>query len=258
MSVGPKSVQNNRYELKYLISDRTALSVRDFIADRLNLDEHMDPAVRDGYWVHSLYLDNSNYALCKATMDGEKNRFKLRARFYSDEADAPVFLEVKRRVSDCILKSRAAIHRDAAAELMEGRHPKHTDLQGSKTRQAFDALGRFCQLRDQIDARPAAYTSYQREAYVSIQDESCRVTFDRLIKGGPWRREIKADRDGWLATDINHVVLELKFTHRFPMWMRELSHHFQLQRTSVPKYVECVRAMRKSPLRLIAGVGAMR
>ena len=39
------------------------------------------------------------------------------------------------------------------------------------------------------------------------------------------------------------VILELKFSDRFPVWMRDLVDVFGLQRRSVPKYVECVNAL---------------
>ncbi len=250
------SVQHNRYEMKYLINETIAQGVRDFIAGRMRPDDHMDPAEPEGYMVHSVYLDNIDFALCRATMDGEKNRFKLRARFYSNDDEHPVFLEIKRRVNDCILKDRSVVHRQAALELLEGRHPRHDDLRESLTRQAFDTLGKFCQLRDRIKARPAAFTSYQREAYVSHGDDSFRLTLDRHVLGGPWRHRFFAERENWIDAEIGHVILELKFTHRFPIWMRELAHRFQLQRTSVPKYVECVRVMHRSPLQRVGGVGA--
>ena len=43
------------------------------------------------------------------------------------------------------------------------------------------------------------------------------------------------------------VVLELKFTDRFAAWMRTLVEEFNLQRTSVPKYVHCINAMGIKP-----------
>jgi hypothetical protein len=48
-----------------------------------------------------------------------------------------------------------------------------------------------------------------------------------------------ANLQGWARPDIGGVVLELKFTDRFPYWMQTLAETFNLQRTSVPKYVEC-------------------
>lgn len=38
------------------------------------------------------------------------------------------------------------------------------------------------------------------------------------------------------------VVLELKFTDRFPKWMHELTQLFSLQRVSIPECILCIDA----------------
>ena len=92
-----------------------------------------------------------------------------------------------------------------------------------------------------IDARPAAYVSYMREGYEPASNNIVRVTFDRNLRGGPFRGKFGlADSEQWKAPKIGGVVLELKFTDRFPHWMHTLAEVFNLDRTSVPKYVECV------------------
>jgi len=48
--------------------------------------------------------------------------------------------------------------------------------------------------------------------------------------------------DDMTPTAVDFVTLELKFTDRFPHWMRDVVHAFNLERRSVPKYVECVAA----------------
>jgi hypothetical protein len=42
---------------------------------------------------------------------------------------------------------------------------------------------------------------------------------------------------------LGGVVLELKFTNRFPNWMRQMVGIFDLERTSVAKYVSCTRTL---------------
>jgi hypothetical protein len=48
---------------------------------------------------------------------------------------------------------------------------------------------------------------------------------------------------------VDGVVLELKFTDRFPNWMHDCVQIFNLRRTTMPKYVECVSILDGSPLR---------
>jgi hypothetical protein len=107
----------------------------------------------------------------------------------------------------------------------------------------LDALNRFCNLSKSIDARGAAYVVYTREAYVSPDSDQVRVTFDRDLYGGLYYpgEELYVPADG--IRPEKGIVLELKFTDRFPTWMHELVQIFQLERTSYPKYCYCVEEL---------------
>jgi len=84
-------LQRSRFEQKYIISEEVALQVRDHVRSFLELDEHGVNKPDNSYPVHSLYLDSDDLKLYWATINGDKNRFKLRLRFYDDNPDTPVF-----------------------------------------------------------------------------------------------------------------------------------------------------------------------
>jgi hypothetical protein len=50
--------------------------------------------------------------------------------------------------------------------------------------------------------------------------------------------------------EIAGVILELKFTDRFPIWLRQMVRHFDLVRVSMAKYVSCVMALKMPQLQL--------
>ena len=230
-------LQGSRFEFKYLIDESLVRPLREFASQHLEPDEHA-PAERNWeYDVHSLYLDSRSLALCKATMQGLKNRFKLRVRFYEHRADSPVFFEIKRRASDVILKQRAKVHREAADRLLRGDCPVRSDLvDGSED--DFGSLERFCSLRDMIHAEGKAFVSYLREAYVTPNDNSVRMTFDRRIHGTSFGGSIAMPNDEEpVFPRIEGIVLELKFTNRFPLWMRQMVQMYDLERVSMAKYV---------------------
>jgi len=236
-------LQSNRYEFKYIIDESMAGDVRAFVLQYLEPDGHTKrPGV--GYAVHSLYLDTPGLDLCRATLDGLKNRFKLRIRFYDDHPDSPIFFEIKRRVNLVILKERAAVRRAAVPRLIAGGWPELGDLFNNRERFS-PALENFCWLRDEIDARPVAYASYLREGYEPKESNVCRVTFDRCLRAGVYCGRLSIeDLESWAKPDVPGVVLELKFTDRFPEWMHELVESFDLCRTTMPKYVKCVSLVR--------------
>ena len=83
-------MQLQRLELKYQISEEMALAVRDFIGSYLEADEFGATRANFSYPVHSLYLYSPDLATYRHTINGNKNRFKLRIRFYENRTNAPV------------------------------------------------------------------------------------------------------------------------------------------------------------------------
>ncbi len=234
-------MQASRYELKYWVKPSVADAINAFARPFLEPDPNYIRGTR-GYPVHSLYLDNSNLALYRQTIQGCKNRFKLRIRFYDDEPDSPSFLEIKSRNTSVILKQRAIITKKGSHELLQGNWPSIAELVKGDEK-SLKALEDFCRLRDQIGAVGSHYVSYLREAYVSPDSDHVRVTFDRDVKGGYYEQgdplRIPTRQN---AVDHKDTILELKFTDRFPGWMGDLVRNFSLQRTSIPKYCDCVEA----------------
>jgi hypothetical protein len=251
-TMSTSKLQTNRYELKYIIDEPRAHAIHRFVRAHLEPDSHTQGHEGRGYAVHSLYLDSPGFLTCAATLHGIKNRFKLRLRFYDDEPDSPVFCEIKRRVNMIILKKRAAVRRSAIPDLLAGAMPDPSMLYVDNYRN-HDALLRFCELRDLIDAHPAAYTSYWREGYETAEGNAVRVTFDRELRGGIFHGSLSvADLESWAEPEVGGVVLELKFTDRFPQWMHTLAEMFALERTSMPKYVKCVALANPDARRVLA------
>ena len=174
-------LQSSRFEFKYLIDEPTAADIRRFVLHHIEPDKHTVGREGIGYPVHSLYLDSTDFFTCRATLHGEKNRFKLRVRFYDDHPDSPVFLEIKRRVSLVILKQRAMVRRSSIPRLLAGEWLEYDDLVSDNLRNR-EALHTFCTLCHQINARAAAYTSYMREGYEPSASNVYRVTFDRDLR----------------------------------------------------------------------------
>ncbi len=235
-------MQAARFEMKYLVNAAQIEGIRRYLRGRLVLDENNDPNDLSGYTVCSLYLDGPTYQLYNQTMQGSKNRFKLRIRLYDNNTDAPAFLEIKRRETDIIKKKRAAIKKKAALQILQRAHPSPTML--FKKNGDMDSLDKFCRLARNLDANGAVYVTYKREAYVSPGSDHVRITFDRDLYGGYYRDgdELMVPETG-IAPKWSGCVLEMKFTDRFPDWMHEIAQIFSLQRTSVPKYVMCIDAL---------------
>ena len=191
------------------------------------------------YPVHSLYLDSDDLKLYWRTINGDKNRFKLRLRYYSTNEDSPVFFEIKRRMNNCILKQRGGVRHDAIEGLLSGQFPEPTHLV-SKSPNHLVAVQRFSALMSELHARPKVHISYDREAYVSDNDE-VRVTLDRNVCAEPnLVNRIKTEMANPARSFLGNVILELKFTNRHPDWFRELVRSFHVMQCGAAKYVESV------------------
>ena len=229
-------LQKQRFELKYLIPECGTPPLRDFVQCYLELDDFSAGRPDLSYPVHSLYLDTEDLRTHHATQNGDKNRFKLRLRYYDDAPDSPVYFEIKARVDNCILKTRCPVRRAAVPLVLAGHLPDPDQILTNDPAQ-YGAIQRFNRLMLQLNARPKAHNSYLREAWVSPMNNSVRVTFDRNIRIEPF---FKADA----VVPMSHptrvyshaVVMEIKFTNRFPNWLRDLVEQFGLMQFSAAKY----------------------
>lgn len=238
--MGPDRLQMQRLECKYLVSERQALMIRELVRSHLELDEYGVNQPDCSYTIHSLYLDSDDLKTYWDTINGNKNRFKLRLRYYSAAPDAPVFFEIKRRVNDAILKQRGGVHRAAVPLLLAGQLPGPEHLLNNHPKQLV-ALQRFCQLMLDLRASPKAHVCYRREAWISTHDNSARVSLDRHVLVAPeFTPRLGLELDGPVRPFGNQVILELKFTGRFPRWFQDLVEAFGLFRVSAAKYVDGV------------------
>lgn len=231
-------LQRQRFELKYFVKEGVTARIRDFVQSYLELDDYAADSPDLTYQVHSLYLDSDDLKTHQASVNGVKNRFKLRLRYYDERPTTPVFFEIKARVDNCILKQRCGVRRTAVARLLAGQLPEPDQLMSTEPRH-LAALQEFHALQQRLGARPKAHVCYSREAWVSHHDNSVRVTFDRAVHIEPCfdGRARIAHPQSTLVFGAP-VILEIKFTTRFPNWLEDLVRRFNLMRGSASKYAE--------------------
>jgi len=224
-----------RYEFKYVVSEQVARAIAAAIAPFCELDRHSAAAPDCQYSITSLYLDSPGRAFHLAKVHRQHKRLKLRIRTYGDEADGPVFFEVKRKVGDVVLKSRAAAPGEGWSDRLIGPQPGSADHAERQFRALLESFG----------AQPTLLANYRREAYVSTVDDYARVTFDRRLRYQPCSHwELLGAAQSWSAQDdvlatrgtADGLVLELKATRAVPLWMSALVRRFDLMRCGFSKY----------------------
>ncbi len=233
-------LQATRFELKYRVTAQVAVRMREFIRAYLVPDEYSEGKPDYSYHNHSLYLDSDDLKLYWDVLNSNKNRYKLRIRYYDDNPASPVFFEIKRRMNDAILKKRCAVRREAVAQLLAGQLPEEQHL-FSPSPKSFDAIHEFCYLKEDLQASPKTHVAYRREAWVSEADNSVRVSFDRDVCSAPsFSGELKTELENFVMPFTPDVILELKFTGRFPNWFREMVELFGVMQLGAAKYADGV------------------
>ena len=232
-----------RLELKFLVDDCTAERVRCQLVPYCVADENCSPAARGrrgraGYEIDSLYLDSQALAFHEAKERGDPNRVKLRVRTYGPQS--PGVLEIKRRRSNIIDKTRAVVEREFVEAAACGR----LDLTGYCERdQRY--LRDFSHVLLTAGAEPKLTVRYEREAFESVVDGYARVTFDRNIKARRTRDWVlNPDADGWCAFDdhwgTSHrfppTLMEIKCDSWIPAWVSDIVQRNELLQTGFSKY----------------------
>jgi len=236
-------LQKQRFELKYRISESKAQQVRFFIQNYLKCDSFGMNQPDLSYSVNSLYIDSPELKTYRDTINGDRNRFKLRIRYYDDE-DTPVYFEIKRRYNKVIRKKRALVNRMSVKDILSGQFPKMSHLVHFSSGD-MEVLEEFSYLQNLLMAKPSLHVSYMREAYEMEHSNMVRVTFDRKVKSHLIEGDPFIDQNREIITPFGDtVILELKFTDRFPNWLQELTELFHLRQESAAKYVDSIEEIK--------------
>ncbi|MBM4394415.1 MAG: polyphosphate polymerase domain-containing protein [Deltaproteobacteria bacterium] len=234
-----------RYELKYVVPPECARAAAAFVKPYCDPDPFLEGAPE--YTISSLYLDTRDLAFYRAKRVHQKDRVKARVRTYGPLSEGPVFLELKRRTGDVIMKTRVQVPRERWVDLATATGPLPTlPLRPHKIRVIDDFRAHVLGL----SLRPVVTVRYEREPYVGRTDPGVRVTFDRRMRYAPATTfEIAAaDRDflpfdhsGMFSPgDGSLLVMEIKFDEHYPVWVPELIRRIDVARVSFSKYCNAV------------------
>jgi hypothetical protein len=227
-----------RHEIKYRITESKAAAVEQFIRPYLQLDRYSKLRRDRSYPIVSLYLDSDNLLLCRQTLRGHKNRFKLRIRSYTDEPGYPRFFEIKRRMNTIIIKNRARIRDQDVVPLLAG-----ASLPPQEYSTDEETLNQFQLYMKSINAKPKILIRYMRQAYEDTSHNRVRVTFDRqLCYNVTSAPEVLLNGQGWQQHPMSRggVILEIKFTARYPAWLARMVGYLNLRQDSFSKYATSI------------------
>lgn len=219
-----------RYELKYLLTLDQKEKILSAMKPYMTLDQYGRTTIRN------IYFDTSNYRLIRHSIEGPAYKEKLRIRSYSRAMpDSPVFVELKKKYKQLVYKRRISLPEEQAMKWVTGQDHCCPDTQISEE---IDYV-----LQYYNGLRPAAFLSYEREAFYANDSSDFRVTFDDTILCRQEDLSLKANVYGVPLLPEGKVLMEIKCSGGIPLWMTHALSEEQIYKTSFSKYGTAYQTM---------------
>jgi hypothetical protein len=214
-----------RHEKKYLLNWNEFLVLNQKIKHLLKRDMNCP---EDGYIVNSLYFDNPYDFALNEKVAGTDYRHKYRLRYYGDNLSY-IKLERKSKLNTMTNKDSGILSNEEATQIMNGDYDFLKDK--------GDFFNNFYMKLIKEKYQPKVAVKYKRIAYVYPLGD-LRITFDFRIQ--------KNDESKHFFSSSNHyrdvyepqcVVMEVKFNHTLPTFIRSILQSSNSIATSQSKYV---------------------
>jgi hypothetical protein len=233
-------LNNARLEYKYLVPARRLTELRRALQPFVEMDAYVKNPDRAEYTVRSIYLDTPDLECYQEKLDGVSMRKKYRIRGYDQvQADSVVFMEIKNKIYNHILKNRAPLpHRHLQSVLETGNYAPYVlarEINGPEHQSANYFL--FYYHRKNL--HPVILIVYDREAFFCKFDRSLRLTFDKNVRSIPCSMNAFHQEPLRYAFS-QYFIFEVKFLKSVPGWLQTIIHRFDLQRCSASKYEICL------------------
>jgi len=226
-----------RKEYKYWVPIELLDPLRQRFLGNMVHDPHCcREKVGEPYSVRSIYIDTRRFLFYYEKIYGLKIRKKLRIRSYEcADSGNGAFIEIKRKFNNTILKERVKMPLAEAPVLFNGGKPVLFDQNPKFMDKAV--LDKFVYLIKRLKLEPKVLVVYEREALQGIDDPRMRVTFDMNVRSHAYPEVEDIFREDDLRYLNNtHFILEIKFSGRMPVWIRNIIREFGLRVQAISKY----------------------
>lgn len=247
-----------RKEKKYLITSAQCEALKRGLSGHMRLDDY--GATR----IDSLYLDTPDRSLICRSLEKPLYKEKLRVRSYGAFSEAEIlYVEIKKKFKGVVYKRRVRMSARGAraycnGELTYEEAQRMFPVQGKPEK---DLVPGKIQIAREIDAffnrheglKPSVLISCLREAWCPVdpEDEDCvdRITFDEDISYIDLFEDASVQRRSVAAQ--GQVVMEIKCSGGYPLWLCELLNAHGVYPRSFSKYGNAYK-------RVLADAGSIR
>jgi len=215
-----------RHEKKYTLSWNEFQIINGKVKHVLKRDGNCPPK---GYEVKSLYFDNPYDFALGQKVEGTDLRHKYRIRVYNNDFS---YLKLEKKSKNNVMTNKESVYitKEEALNIVEGDY--NFLLEGDKEfNNAF-----FYKLKHER-YKPKVIVKYNRIAYI-YPVSNLRITFDFMIKKSNRVEKFFNMDNGYMKVyDPNEVIMEIKFDHVLPSFIRSLIQSPNVMSTASSKYV---------------------
>tara|TARA_B100001564_G_C20662661_1_gene682278 strand:+ start:2587 stop:3330 length:744 start_codon:yes stop_codon:yes gene_type:complete len=238
--------QLTRYEFKYFLRNDIADSIFKIALNFMNVDKYALQSGGKGYFVRSLYFDNSNYDNFYEKVDGMQVRKKFRLRTYNESFDnnSNFYLEMKGRKLDRIIKKRTSLKMNCLEYFQSLKKINELYLKNKKN----DLIENFLFDHNRKKIIPKILVDYLRKPLVNKYGLYFRLTFDSNLTVSKSKSLYENNNFySYKKYKPGVTILEVKFERSMPAWFHRVIQTFNLRRQSISKYVlgVCACGVRK-------------
>ncbi len=225
----------SRFEFKYILNKGVSQSVQNEIKNFMTYDGYINKKSSDkNYYVRSIYFDNDEFFNFNEKVDGLKIRHKFRIRTYSNilKNKTKLFLEQKGRNNERTYKIRTNILKEDLNLFFTKSKLFYLKGKYSKTKLIEKFV--FDSLRKKLS--PKVIIDYNRRPFINNTGLYFRLTFDSNLRSCI-SKSLFNNRSPWKKCIDGYDILEVKFDTTIPAWFQKIIQSYQLNRTSISKYV---------------------
>jgi hypothetical protein len=219
----------NRYEKKFIVTKAQADLLKVDMRPFIEPDAYSSNSY---YTICNVYYDTVEDEIIKKSVSKPAFKEKLRLRCYgSSSPDDIVYLEIKKKLNGFVNKRRTHITIAEANQLifkkvMPLRKKYHNT-------QVLNEIYHYVLHKELV---PRISISYDREAFFAKDDALLRITFDFNITSRRNRVHIGRDIFDEHILDDDLMILEIKTTFAFPLWLTQILSKHHIYSQSFSKY----------------------
>jgi hypothetical protein len=215
-----------RHEKKYTMTWNEFQVANGKLKHLLKLDSNC-PA--EGYEVKSLYFDNPYDHALGQKIDGTDLRHKYRIRVYNNDFS---FLKLEKKSKSNIMTYKDSVYltEEEAHQIVQG------DIEFLKDKEEDFFKGFYYKLKHE-QYLPKVIVKYTRIAY-TYPVSNLRITFDCNIKKSDQTEKFFTHGNGYMKVyNPNEVIMEVKFDHVLPTFVRSIIQSPNTMQSAASKYV---------------------